>query len=130
MFLETWVMSCVMLALGGGGGGLGGGTNILRLSRLLRLTRMARMLRSMPELMILIKGMVSAMRSVAFVMCLLLIIMYMFAIALTQMSRDTTMGEEYFDTVMWSIYTLWINGTLCDNLSTVAKDIIDESYLC
>jgi len=40
----------------------------LRLIRLARLSRLLRLLRSVPELLILIKGMVAAMRSVGFVL--------------------------------------------------------------
>jgi len=131
MVVETWVMTSLILLTGSGGGGGLGGASILRLFRLLRLSRMARMLRSMPELMILIKGMVAAMRSVFFVLCLLLIIMYMFAIALTQLSgEDTVIGGEYFPDVLNSIYTLWIYGTLLDDLAGICSEIKEESPLC
>merc|ERR1740138_293333 len=63
-------------------------------------------------------------------MGLLLIIMYIFAIALTQMARETVMGDLYFPHVSYAIYTLWINGTLLDNLSTVVYDIKEESAVC
>ena len=44
---------------------------LVRLLRLTRMARMARLLRAMPELLVLIKGMVVAMRSVFFTLCLL-----------------------------------------------------------
>merc|ERR1719329_1016455 len=82
MAMETWVLTLVMLAMGGAGGSSPlGNASILRLFRLARLSRMARMLRSMPELLILIKGMVAAMRSVGFVLLLQIIMMYVFSIA-------------------------------------------------
>mmetsp|Transcript_28798 Transcript_28798/g.61193 ORF Transcript_28798/g.61193 Transcript_28798/m.61193 type:complete len:641 (+) Transcript_28798:83-2005(+) len=131
MVMETWVMNAILTLSGGsGGGGLGGNASILRLFRLLRLSRMARMLRSMPELMILIKGMVSAMRSVFFVMCLLIIIMYVFAIAFTQLSAETIMGAKYFDSVGMSMYSLLVYGTLLDNLAAVCNEIGRESGVC
>jgi len=73
MVMETWVLMIIM-AIAGGGESPIGGTSILRLFRLLRLSRLSRMLRSLPELMILIKGMVSAMKSVSYVMALLVLI--------------------------------------------------------
>mmetsp|Transcript_99433 Transcript_99433/g.213021 ORF Transcript_99433/g.213021 Transcript_99433/m.213021 type:complete len:555 (-) Transcript_99433:51-1715(-) len=130
MVLETWLMTVVLLLSGSGGGSGLGGASVLRLVRLLRLTRMARMLRSMPELMILIKGMVAATRSVFFVMCLLMIITYMFAIALKQLSDGTEMGETYFPGVATAMYSLWVHGTLLDDLSGICMDMKNESYVC
>ncbi|CAK0874353.1 unnamed protein product [Prorocentrum cordatum] len=71
MVAETWAMSIALLCLDAGRGSGVGGASILRLFRLLRLSRLARMLRSMPELMILIKGMFAASRSVFFTICLM-----------------------------------------------------------
>merc|ERR1719242_1312660 len=107
--METWVMTLVMVYSSGGGssGGMGN-ASILRLFRLLRLSRMARMLRSIPELMILIKGMVAAMRSVVMVMALLIILMYIFAIAFTQLLGEDPIGSLYFGTIPDSMYTLLV----------------------
>mmetsp|Transcript_73278 Transcript_73278/g.164665 ORF Transcript_73278/g.164665 Transcript_73278/m.164665 type:complete len:570 (+) Transcript_73278:89-1798(+) len=123
MVAETWVMSIVLLAMGAGGGGSSmGNASILRLLRLLRLSRMARMaklLRSMPELLILIKGMVSATRSVFFTLLLLLILIYVFAIALRQLTADTTVGLTYFSSIPKSMHTLLLDGTLMDGPGTL-----------
>eukprot|EP00931_Biecheleriopsis_adriatica_P088772 TRINITY_DN63010_c0_g1_i1.p1 TRINITY_DN63010_c0_g1~~TRINITY_DN63010_c0_g1_i1.p1 ORF type:complete len:633 (+),score=146.33 TRINITY_DN63010_c0_g1_i1:98-1996(+) len=129
---ETWVLSAWLLFGPESGEGLEvkGNTSILRLFRLLRLSRLARMLRSMPELMILIKGMVAATRSVFFVMCLLIIIMYVFSIAFTQLAKGTEMGAYYFPTVIHSMYSLLVYGTFLDNLSLFTDEVGSESYLC
>jgi hypothetical protein len=124
MVLETWVFTALALASGGTGGSpLGGQAGLLRLFRLLRLSRLLRMLRSLPELMILIKGMVTAMRSVMYVLCLLLILIYVFAIAFTQLSVDTEVGRQYFDNVALSMYSLLIYATFMDELSSLCDDI-------
>jgi voltage-gated sodium channel len=123
MVVETWVMNVVFAIIGGSGGGALGNAAILRLLRLLRLSRLARMLRSMPELMILIKGMVAATRSLFFTMCLLLILIYVYAIAFTQLTDNTPVGTKYFATIPMSMYTLLLHGTLLDNLGPVCKDI-------
>merc|ERR1719456_1546975 len=102
MVAETWVVSAILLALGGASGGGMGNASILRLARLLRLSRMARMarlLRAMPELMILIKGMISACRSVFFTLCLLALLTYVFGIMFTQLMVDTIVGQTSFKTV-------------------------------
>jgi hypothetical protein len=129
MVLETWVFTAIAQFVGGGGSPLGGQANILRLFRLLWLSRLLRMLRSLPELMILIKAMVTAMRSVFYVMCLLVILVYVFAIAVTQMSEDSEVQHKYFDNVLLSMYTLLIYGTLLDELSTICSDIMGSGRM-
>eukprot|EP00927_Polykrikos_kofoidii_P025278 TRINITY_DN2274_c0_g1_i4.p1 TRINITY_DN2274_c0_g1~~TRINITY_DN2274_c0_g1_i4.p1 ORF type:complete len:641 (+),score=113.38 TRINITY_DN2274_c0_g1_i4:202-2124(+) len=130
MVMETWVLTLLFLVIGGGGGSPLGGASILRLFRLLRLTRMARMLKSMPELLILIKGMISAMRSVFFTLCLLIIILYVFAIAFTQLSKDFVFHDLFFSSVSLSMYTLLVAGTFLDNLTSVTTSIGNESGVC
>jgi len=133
MVLETWIMTMVMLVFGGAGGGGLGNASLLRMARLMRLSRMARMarlLRSMPELMILIKGMVAAMRSVLFTLCLLLVLLYVFGIAFRQLSEDTSIGDTYFDSVPSSMYTLLVDGIFMDSLGVVVRDIGEDSIPC
>lgn len=76
--------------------------------------------------MILVKAMVTAMKSVAYVMCLLVILVYVFAIAATQLTADTDLGYTYFDNVLLSMYTLAVYGTFCDELSSIFDDIINS----
>lgn len=133
MVLETWVMTTIMLIFGGTSSGGLGKASILRMARLLRLTRMARMarlLRTMPELMILIKGMIAATRSVFFTLCLLIILLYVFGIAFKQMSEDTEMGAIYFNSVPEAMYSLLVYGTFMDNLGEVTRAIGEGSALC
>merc|ERR1712241_1249723 len=100
MVLETWVLLIVMAIMGSGANNPLANASSLRLLRLLRLSRLMRMLKSLPELMILIKGMLTAMKSVVYVMCLLMIITYVFAIAFTQLAVGLpTVGPDYFPNV-------------------------------
>jgi len=117
---ETWIMLVVASTMGLEGGSPLGNTGILRLFRLLRLARLMRMLRSLPELMILIKGMVKAMTSVLYVMGLLVMITYVFAIAFTQLTSGAEAGETYFANVALSMYSLLIHATFGDDLSDFA----------
>merc|ERR1719414_2107852 len=106
MVLETWVMTTIMLFSGNSDSGNLGNASILRMARLMRLSRMARMarlFRAMPELLIMVKGMVSATRSVFFTLCLLAILLYIFAIAFTQLLEDTPSGLQYFPHVFASM---------------------------
>jgi len=86
-------------------------------------------LRSMPELMIMIKGMVAATRSVIFTLLLLIIIMYVFGIMFTQLCMDTEIGEKYFASIPESMYTLTVTGTFLDNLTVVVNEIGRESKI-
>jgi len=126
MVAETWVMTSILMLGSGGGSGMGG-ASILRLFRLLRLSRLARMLRSMPELMILIKGMLAASRSVFFTMCLLVILLYLFAIMLRQLTDGTPVGDAFFYSVPASMYKLLIEGVFLDNLGDTAETIAATS---
>lgn len=129
MVLETWVFTLIEVIGGGSGSPLEGKGAILRLFRLLRLSRLMRMLRSLPELMVLVKGMVTAMKSVIYVMCLLIICLYVFAIAITQLAQGTPMADLYFSTVQESMFSLLIYGTFLDNLSQFCDDIRADSYV-
>merc|ERR1740123_1043794 len=132
MVLETWVMTIVAIFSAGGANGALGNASILRVARLLRLSRMARMarlLRAMPELMILIKGMVAAMRSVFFTLFLLVIIMYVFAIAFKQITNDTSIGNQKFASVPQSMYTLLLYGTLLDDVGVLCMRLGKEHYV-
>jgi hypothetical protein len=82
---------------------------------------MVRILRAIPELMILVKGMVVAARSVFFTLCLLLVVVYVFAIAFVQLTDGTEVGEEYFDTVPTAANSLILHGTLLEECPVVVN---------
>jgi hypothetical protein len=129
MVMETWVIEIVAFLAGWDGDSPLGNASILRLLRLLRLSRLIRMLRSLPELMILVKGMVSAMSSVFYVMCLLLIVTYVFAICFTILAVDTeSIGEIFFKNIALSMYTLLIYLTYLDNLSVILEALRMEMW--
>lgn len=123
MFMETWALTLLMVAVGGTGSPLGGNTSILRLFRLLRLSRLVRMLRSMPELMILVKGMVTATKTVIYVLALLFIVLYVFAIALVQLASGTDYGDAHFAHVGLAMFSLLMHGTFLDDLAAFCTDI-------
>eukprot|EP00929_Paragymnodinium_shiwhaense_P053376 TRINITY_DN26706_c0_g5_i1.p1 TRINITY_DN26706_c0_g5~~TRINITY_DN26706_c0_g5_i1.p1 ORF type:complete len:661 (-),score=212.09 TRINITY_DN26706_c0_g5_i1:72-2054(-) len=124
MVAETWVMT-IFLVIDGGGGSMGnaGTIRLLRLLRLSRMARMARLLRSMPELLILIKGMVAAVRSVFFTLLLLVILTYVFAVFFRQTTQDTELESEYFPTVVISMHNLLLYGVLLDDVGSCVRAI-------
>eukprot|EP00931_Biecheleriopsis_adriatica_P016878 TRINITY_DN12301_c0_g2_i1.p1 TRINITY_DN12301_c0_g2~~TRINITY_DN12301_c0_g2_i1.p1 ORF type:complete len:591 (-),score=102.82 TRINITY_DN12301_c0_g2_i1:218-1795(-) len=79
-----------------------------RLFRLVRVGRIIRFLQQLPELMILIKGMGQAMRSVAAVLSLLAIVIYVFAILFTQLLRNTELGNGNFGGVLQAMNFLLV----------------------
>lgn len=132
MVLETWVFVLILALGAGAGSGLLENASILRIARMFRLARMARLarlLRAVPELMILIKGMLSAARSVFFTLCLLFILLYLFAIAMTQLTLNTDVGDLYFASVPKSMYSLFIYGSLLQNAGIVCDALGDESII-
>merc|ERR1711970_1154913 len=132
MVVETWLFTLLIFLVMPDSAGGGGNAGIMRLARLLRLSRMARMgklLRVMPELMIMIKGMKAATRSVFFTLLLLIIIMYVFAIAFVQLADGTDVGLSHFEAVPESMFTLLIYGVLLDNVGFLTKALGGEYVL-
>eukprot|EP00928_Gymnodinium_smaydae_P024702 TRINITY_DN19914_c0_g8_i1.p1 TRINITY_DN19914_c0_g8~~TRINITY_DN19914_c0_g8_i1.p1 ORF type:complete len:615 (+),score=99.91 TRINITY_DN19914_c0_g8_i1:48-1892(+) len=131
MVCETWIINYTIYFLEIDGSSIGN-VGSLRFVRMLRLTRMARMirlLRAMPELMVLIKGIAIATRTVFFTLCLLLVFVYLFGIALAQMTEPwPDLKKRYFNSVPESMSTLMLNGVLPDNAPLV-EETGASSYL-
>jgi len=134
MVLETWVMAVVSIILGSSGGSsFLSNFSALRLLRLLRLTRMARLMRSVPELMTLVKGMVSAAKAVFFILMFLVLVMYVFAIIMVSIVGDPEANrvaeedtcEHMFGTMGDAMMSLFTNGVLGDNLSQAVQGILN-----
>lgn len=127
MVSETWILLIVAGIMNIEAKFPLGNASVLRLLRLLRLSRLIRMMRSLPELMVLIKGTMTAMTSVMYVMGMLLGVTYIFAIACTQLSVDTEMGQKYFQNIALAMYSLIVYATFLDNLADFCNDIKKES---
>jgi hypothetical protein len=130
MVMETWLLTLVFALMEGSRSGGLKNASILRLARLLRLTRvarMARLFRAMPELMILIRGIMIAGRSVGLTLVLLLMIIYLFAIAFKQLTHGSEVGRTYFPNVPKAMQTLLLKGTLPDQGPWV--DAIEQDSL-
>jgi len=131
MILETWVMFGVTLVTGDSVDLFD--PTFLRMLRLLRLTKVARIirvLRALPEIMILVKAIGVASRSVFFTMCLLLIVVYVFAIAFTYAAKDTPSGEAYFSGLTHAMFTLFYYGCFGgDKLGEIASALYEDHLL-
>jgi len=92
------------------------------------MARMARLLKALPELNILIKGIWVAARSVFFTLCLLGLLIYVFAVAFRQITDGTQIGELYFRSVPYSMKALLLYVTLPD-MAGVVDDVGEEHIL-
>jgi hypothetical protein len=110
------------IASASGGGKLEGGS-LPRLLRLARLSRLVRMLRALPELMIMVKGIVTAAGVVGYTLGFLVVLTYVFAIAMTQLARGTDLSDEgeYMSCVAMAMYSLTIHATFLDDLADFAN---------
>lgn len=116
-----------ILAVVQGGEGMNLPTAVLRLFRLARLSRLVRMLRNLPELMIMIKGMVSAAASVSYTLGLLLLSTYVFAIAFRNLvPAESQLEVEMFSSVLETMHNLIIFATFLDALSDFMYVVMDS----
>jgi len=125
MVLETWVLPIV------GASGPLAQLSVLRLLRLLRITRMAKLMRFFPELQIIVKGMVAAVRSVLCTGLLLILILYVWAILFTSEfhqgdAPDAEVegsAQGLFGSMGKSMRHLFIMGTILDDITLCCNSI-------
>jgi len=87
--------------------------------RIMRLARLLRLLRVMPELLVLIRAMGAAFRSVFVISILLGFIIFVFAVIFTQLTKGNPMHDLYFSSVLVSMGNLLMEGTLPDHAHLV-----------
>lgn len=124
MIFETWLLSIILLIVGGDGGSLP--TGPLRLLRLLRLSRLVRILRSLPELLTLVNGMRAASRAVTSALMLIIGLNYVFAIIINMFLKEVTDSENIeakFKTLGLSMWSLALHGTFLDGLADIMEEI-------
>jgi len=92
---------------------------VLKMARLTRMARVAKLVRANPELLCLLKGMMVACRSVSFTLALLVLVLYVFGIAFTQLTKNTPVGTRYYKTVPDAIVTLTLHGIFLEGLPDV-----------
>eukprot|EP00930_Biecheleria_cincta_P029877 TRINITY_DN20733_c0_g1_i1.p1 TRINITY_DN20733_c0_g1~~TRINITY_DN20733_c0_g1_i1.p1 ORF type:complete len:609 (+),score=114.18 TRINITY_DN20733_c0_g1_i1:147-1973(+) len=117
VIFETWIIGLALSAIINDAKSFGI-FSVFRLFRLLRLARMIRLLRKMPQLLVLVKAMAIAMKSVGWALVLLLAIVYVFAVAFALLlnGNDAQPGEFAYDyrTVPVAIRTLIGKGAFPD----------------
>lgn len=126
MIVETWILAFLgpIAAMKQ--------VSILRLLRLARLFRMAKLMRYFPELQLIVKGMVAAVRSVGSAGFLLVLVLYVFAIIFTNEyhqglkaddAEDITDIEMLFGSMGKSMRHLLIMATILDDITACCNAI-------
>jgi len=126
MIVETWVLAFLgpIAAMKQ--------VSILRLLRLTRLFRMAKLMRYFPELQLIVKGMVAAVRSVGSAGFLLVLVLYVFAIIFTNEyhqgakaddDEDISDIEMLFGSMGKSMRHLLIMATILDDITACCNAI-------
>jgi hypothetical protein len=98
----------------------------LTLTRMMQLTRLSKLLAAMPEMLIIAKAMVCALRSVLFTLLLLIATTYIFAIVCRMVATDVLI-EKYFTNVPASMFTLMAHGIFLGRVDEVLFDLKEES---
>jgi voltage-gated sodium channel len=133
MVMDTWVLAYVIKSDSQE-------LQLLSTFRLIRLMRMTRMLRLVPELGMMVKSMVAAIRSVTSTMVLALGIMYIFAILFTQWTKsygsqgkcigpeEALCLQEYFGRIASSFLTLF-QILVFDDTFEIIRPVFAETSL-
>jgi len=124
MAFETWILSFIVWASGGSFGASSSSTSVLRVVRLFRMTRaarVARLLKAVPELMVIGRGIVIVARTVVVIMCLLVMIIYTFAIVFTQLGKGTELEKRLCPDMLTTMGTLLLGGILPDIAPTTLE---------
>merc|ERR1719394_664002 len=94
---------------------------------------MAKLMRAFPELLMIVKGIKTALKAVVWTAMLLVVITYTWAILFTneyhqglKSDEDLTGAEQLFGTMQKSMLSLLVMGTILDDV-TACSDVIRES---
>jgi voltage-gated sodium channel len=123
MVLEIWIVPLVFTLflkaeLWDEFAGIGG---IGRLIRLLRVTKVVALGQVIPELNVMSKGIVIALRAVHAALLILALLVYIFALIMTELVGDK-LAE--FGSVREAMVTLFVNGTLLDSIGDLLRALI------
>jgi hypothetical protein len=133
MIFEIWMLMPLLFYISDSHETMHVPTQPLRMLRLLKLTRMARLMQAFPELIVMIKALLSSLRAIASSMILIGLMSYVWGIFLHSLFRDEKefnkqLLEDYdytFTSMMDCIWVLLFSGTLMlDNTAPFAKALL------
>lgn len=132
MILEVWIFSVIQVLSGNTDSSELNGFSVFSIARLLRLARLgrvARLVRMVPEVMTLLKGITTAVRSVFLTLLLLFIMLFMFGIFFKSQSEENATLNEIFPTLRAAVWALLLHGVFLDSVAMELNKIADESYI-
>jgi hypothetical protein len=115
------------ITAGTGEGGKSSMLRLIRLAKLLKTGRMVRVLGSFPELMVFIKTLSMAFRSVISTVVVMLVFAHVFALLFTQLAWETDVGDEYFPSVFKGMKCLILTVAFPDAADLV-NGLGDEEF--
>lgn len=129
MVWETWVEVAIYRLYGSQEGNVSTGrqTSALRIFRILRISRVARvslLVKSMPELVVLLRGMAMALRSAFAVLFMEVLIIYIYGIIFTLLLKHEDVGRGNFENVpqaMFFLVTQLLAGFDIPTFSTILE---------
>jgi len=137
MVVETWILPVIQVFDSSLNSDAFNQISMIRLFRLLRLGRIFRMLRFHPELRLLVKSIARAMDAVFYILFLLVLVTYLFAIVFTTQLAvpgteratpfDDPNAQQLFSDIGSSMMSLFTYGTLADELAFACNAISQES---
>jgi voltage-gated sodium channel len=126
MVIDTWIMPYCLPT----GSEILGSASLMKMIRLLRLARVLRLAKTfyaMPELMVLLQGMAIATRGAMYSLCLLLGVVYVFALVLRQLTKGFDIEGRRFSTIPHSMSTLLVSATMPD-LDVLVMDLYNSNW--
>jgi len=128
MMIETWVITIVVLSTGTGrSAGLGSMSifRVFRLVKLARVSRVARVLHMVPELLILVKGLRAASRSVVIFFVMWTLMIYIYSLVLRMVDVFET-PSPVFTSILVTMNILLLRGVLPQHADFILDASIDN----
>eukprot|EP00746_Dinoflagellata_sp_MGD_P141622 gnl/MRDRNA2_/MRDRNA2_74702_c0_seq2.p1 gnl/MRDRNA2_/MRDRNA2_74702_c0~~gnl/MRDRNA2_/MRDRNA2_74702_c0_seq2.p1 ORF type:complete len:937 (+),score=101.82 gnl/MRDRNA2_/MRDRNA2_74702_c0_seq2:70-2811(+) len=121
MVIETWVLPLI----GNAGSGLEKLSVMrgIRLAKLFRIGRILHFLRWFPEMLLMVKSVIAAMRAVICTFGLLLMLLYCFAIIFMVRCRETGPCAEIFPGLAISMWKLLAHGAFIDDFTEFVEEV-------
>jgi len=132
MIIDNWFLPLLTLIITGDAHGGTGSARVvlLRLARLLTITRLgriARLLRAMPEMLMLLKGIATATRSVFVTLLLLVALLVVFGVILRTQVGENVELEQLFSSVLQTMWLLLLHCTFLDDVAEFLNTVKDIS---
>lgn len=117
MILETWVLQLGVYVIARSSRSANNVQkfSVLRSLRLMRLARITRLFRIFPELFVLLKGVIHAMRALLYTMMMLLVITFVWGVIFSNFAKqDDDLKDAGYSSVLESMWILLLYGVLLD----------------